>query len=106
ERLLPGAQAGFSARPSALKPEPHVGAQPQRRLNPLRLADGVAVTVTYAPPASSAAAVVERRLAVELDVDEAVEAAEGAQQDGLSDGVPGCAPVRVRGALLPPRCDA
>ena len=34
ERLLAGAQAGLGARPAALKPEPHIGAQPQRRLNP------------------------------------------------------------------------
>src|SRR5512133_3230953 len=78
ERLLAGAQSSLGARLAALKPEPQIGAQPQRRLNPLRLADGVAVTVAYVPPASIAAAVVERRLAVELEIDEAVEAAEGA----------------------------
>ena len=103
ERLLAGAQAGLGARPAALEPEPQIGAQPQRRLNPLRLADGVAVTVAYVPPASIAAAVVERRLAVELEIDEAVEAAEGAQQDVLGDAVARCADVPMRARPRPAR---
>src|SRR6185437_3164860 len=105
ERLLAGAQAGLGARPAALEPEPQIGTQPQRRLNALRLADGVAVTVAYVPPASIAAAVVERRLAVEFEIDEAVEASEGTQQDVLGDAVARCADVPMRAVLVVPEAD-
>ena len=57
------------------------------------------------PPASIAAAVVERRLAVELEIDEAVEAAEGAQQDVLGDAVARCADVPMRAVLVLPGAD-
>jgi hypothetical protein len=60
ERLLASAQAGLGARPAALEPEPQICAQPQRRLNALRLADCVAVAVAYVPPAPAAAAFVKR----------------------------------------------
>src|SRR5690606_10608967 len=75
---LAHARLGAGARP--LEAEPQVGAQAQLEPLPLGRADAVAVPLAGVLPRAAAAAVVERRLAVELDVDEAVEAPEHPQQ--------------------------
>ena len=77
-----------------LEPQAQIGAQPQRQLDPVGLADGVPIGLADVPPRPLAAPVVESGLAVDFEVDEAVEAAEDAKQDVL--GLP-----VARGADVP-----
>ena len=83
-------------RSPALEPQAQIGAQAQRRLDPVGLADSVPIRLSDVPPRPLPAPVVESGLAVDLDVDEAVEAAEDAEQDVL--GLP-----VARGADIPLR---
>jgi hypothetical protein len=100
-----GRPAASGDRPGALEAQVKVGRQPELRViaeQRLRLA----VAVPGVSPGAALPAVVERRLAFELDVDEPVQATDGSQQHPVG-GVIGRRPVvlvRPPG-LVPPRPD-
>src|SRR4029079_12744800 len=78
---LTGGQHVPRAHAVALDAEREVGAQPQREARP-RGVGGVTIAVEYVP-VGRRAAVVERRLAYELDLDLALDALDRAHQHVL-----------------------
>ena len=87
-------------RPSALEPEPQVG--PELQLDGAALGTGNALVVTGAHvfPARGLAPVIERRVAIEHDLDLAVDAAHSPQQHVIGVVIGRGAPMGLRALLL------
>src|SRR5215207_3176119 len=106
ERGFARAHGGLRSRAMPLESHAQIGAKAQRRLDPLCLADGVPIRLSDVPPRSRAAAIVECGLAVDLDVDETVQAAEDAEQDVLGLTVARRADIPLRAVfVVTPRPD-
>ena len=67
----------------SLESQAQICAQAQRQLASVCLADGVPIRVVDVPPRPPVASIVKGGFAIDLEVDEAVQAAEDAKQDVL-----------------------
>ena len=95
-------QPGPRPRLAALQPDAQVGRQPQRRMRvPIVVGpcDGLAVGARRILPAGVVPVVVERRLAVQHQLDGAADTTHGAQQDVLGLPVHRGAPMGARPPL-------
>ena len=100
------AQGRQGADARALEADAQVGRERQLRRPALGRRAGLAVAVADVLPGRVAAAVVEDRVALQLDLDRAVDAAHGAQQDVVGVVVGGGAAVRGRALVgVVPRAD-
>ena len=84
----------------ALEAKPQIGGQPQLDVAILSLGQALVVTGTGVLPLRRLASVVECRLAVEHDLDFAVDATHGSQQHVIGVVVRWCPPVRARAIVL------
>src|SRR5205807_1699630 len=97
ENRVAGFQSGAGGCAVAFEAEAHVGGQLDPRVAPGRLGD--TVSRTRVRPGSSLAAVVENGLAVEAELNRAIHAMDGAEQDVLGLVVRGGPPVALAARL-------
>ena len=96
EGVLACAHAGLRASSWSLESQAQIGAQAQGRVDSLAVADRVPVRVADVPPCPLRAPIVERRCTVDLQIDEAVQAVEDAEQDMLGLAVARGPDISVR----------
>ena len=107
ERHVALAHRGARPRPGSLEPQPQVGHQPQLEVHPLRPRDRLAVAGAGVLPVDRQPAVVEGRLALELDLGRPLDALDHPQQHviGVVVGRRAAMAVRALGVVMP-RSDA
>src|SRR4051794_18515938 len=79
ERRIAAMQCRAGAGAAALEAQAQIGDQLQLEVDPLPLANGLVVVVAGVLPPAVARAVVEDRLTIEVELDNAVDALHGAQ---------------------------